>query len=144
MFKMSETITSIMETSSQYQNLCNRILALDPNLRFVGVINRMGRLVAGGMREGLRSMEDNESSSRLFLQFALRSEMRKDFDKEFGKTIYSFSEREKIKLASFPLQDNSHLLRVSIDKKGKHYEIIEKILKLLVEYGTNGSIGNVY
>lgn len=71
----------------------------------------MGRLVTGGMRQDVESMEDKNNSSRLYVQFALRTEMRKDFDSVFGKAIYSFTEREKIKLVSFPLDDN-HILRV--------------------------------
>jgi hypothetical protein len=56
------------------------------------------------MRGHLESMEDKDNSSKLYVQFALISEMRKDFDNTFGKAIYSFTEREKIKLASFPLR----------------------------------------
>ncbi len=116
----------------QFQKLCDDIFVLSPNLRFVGVINRMGKLVAGGMRQGLESLEDKEDSSRLFLEFALRSEMRKDFDSEFGKTIYSFSEREQIKLASFPL--NNHILRVSMEKQAQHSLLIENILKKIISF----------
>ena len=91
----------------------------------------MGTLIAGGMRQSVKSMEDKGDSSKLYLESALRSEMRKDFDKEFGKTIYSFSEREKIKVASFPLH-NDNLLRVSIEKQEQsHEKIIENILKLI-------------
>jgi hypothetical protein len=86
----------------------------------------MGRLVAGGMRENVESMEIKEDSSKLYIEFALRTDLRKDFDTEFGKTIYNYSEREKIKLASFPL--NNHFLRVSIEKKEPyHKKIIENI-----------------
>ena len=93
----------------------------------------MGDPVAGGMGEGLESMEDKESSSKLYLEFVLRSEMRKDQDAEFGKTIYSFSEREKIKFAVFPLLGN-HLLMVSIEKNEPHHDgIINNILKLIKE-----------
>ena len=57
--------------------------------------------------------------------------MREDFDEQFGKTIYSFSERERIKLASFPL-DDQHILRVSIEKEETHHnEIIDNILKII-------------
>jgi hypothetical protein len=91
----------------------------------------MGRLIAGGMRQNLESMEDKNNSSRLYVQFALRTEMRKDFDRAFGKAIYSFTEREKIKLASFPLDDN-HILRVSIEKKEmNHAQIIQRILDII-------------
>jgi hypothetical protein len=96
----------------------------------------MGKLVAGGMRQGLQSMENNEKSLELYVEFVLKNEMNKDFDPEFGRTMYSFSEREKIKLASFPLEDN-YLLRVSINKDGAHYKIIERILELLKKSGLN-------
>jgi hypothetical protein len=111
-----------------FQKLCESIFALSSGMRFVGVIDRMGRLVAGGMRKGVRSLELD--SEKLYVEFALRSEMRKDFDAEFGKTIFSFTEREKIKLASFPL-DGSHILRVSMERKELHNEIIEKTLRII-------------
>jgi hypothetical protein len=118
-----------MTTSGyQFQKLCESIFALSAGIRFVGVIDRMGRLIAGGMRKGVTSME--RDSEKLYLEFALRSEMRKDFDAEFGKTIFSFSEREKIKLASFPL-DGSYILRVSMERKEPHNEIIEKTLRII-------------
>jgi hypothetical protein len=119
--------------NNKLQNLCDAIFALNPNIRFAGVVNNMGTLVAGGMRQNVKSMEDKGDSSKLYLESALRSEMRKDFDTEFGKTIYSFSEREKIKIASFPLQ-NDNLLRVSIEKQEQsHEKIIENILKIISE-----------
>jgi hypothetical protein len=90
----------------------------------------MGRLVTGGMRENVESMESKGSSSKLYVEFSLRTDMRKDFDAEFGKTLYNYSEREKIKLASFPLND--HFLRVSIEKKEPHHmKIIENILDVI-------------
>src|SRR3990170_6321189 len=113
------------------QELCERIYSTNQAVRFAGVITKMGRLVAGGMRPDLESLEDKEGSSKLYVQFALMSEMRKDFDDIFGKAIYSFTEREKIKLASFPLDDN-HILRVSIEKKEKdHGRIIQSILDII-------------
>ena len=122
--------------NNQFEKLCDNIFALSPNIRFVGVIDRMGKLIAGGMRQGLKSMENKQDSSKLYLEFALRNEMRREFDVEFGKTIYSFSEREKIKLASFPLND--HLLRVSIEKIELHHaKLIENILKLLSKKNNN-------
>jgi hypothetical protein len=122
-----------------FEQLCDNIFELSSNIRFVGIINGMGDLVAGGMREGVQSMEDRENSSKLYLEFLLRSEMRKDQDAEFGKTVYSFSEREKIKFAVFPLLRN-HLLMVSMEKRESNHDgIIEKILNLTSKYGTNAN-----
>jgi hypothetical protein len=75
-------------------------------------------------------MEDKDDSQKLYVEFALRSVMREEFDKEFGKTIYSFSERERIKFAVFPLLQN-HLLMVSMEKREiDHERIIQDILML--------------
>ncbi len=117
-----------MTPNAQFQKICESILEFHSGIRFAGIIDKMGKLVAGGMREGLRSMEHD--SAELYLEFALRSEMRKDFDKEFGKTVYSYSVRENVKLASFPLWQ-SHVLRVSMEIKVPHNEIIKSTLKIL-------------
>ena len=119
--------------NNKLQKLCDAIFELNANIRFAGVVNNMGTLVAGGMRQNVNSMEDKGDSSKLYLESTIRSEMRKDLDKEFGKTIYSFSERENIKVASFPLR-NDNLLRVSIEKQEQsHEKIIQSILKIISE-----------
>jgi hypothetical protein len=112
-----------MTPNAQFQKICESILEFHSGIRFAGIIDKMGKLVAGGMREGLRSMEHD--SAELFLEFALRSEMRKDFDKEFGKTV-----RENVKIASFPLWQ-SHVLRISMEIKVPHNEIINATLKII-------------
>jgi hypothetical protein len=116
----------------KFEKLCNDVFALSSSIRSAIVIDKMGKLVAGGMRQGLKSMEDKDDSQKLYVEFALRSVMREEFDKEFGKTIYSFSEREKIKLASFPLDNSHHILRVSLEKEADHNKIIDYILKTIV------------
>jgi hypothetical protein len=127
---MTKDIMANNNNYDQFQRLCVSIFAISTNIRFVGVIDKMGRLVAGGMRENVESMERKEDSSKLYIEFVFRTDMRKDFDAEFGKTIYNYSEREKIKLASFPFND--HLLRVSIEKKElEHKKIIENILNII-------------
>ena len=114
-----------------FEKLCNDIFALSSTIRSAVVIDKIGKHVAGGMRQGIKSMEDKDDSQKLYVEFALRSVMREEFDKEFGKTIYSFSEREKIKLASFPLGDH-HILRVSMEKEESHHdELIENIKKII-------------
>ena len=121
----------VVMSDSQLQKLCDQIFSISQNIRFAGVITKMGILVAGGMKPDLKSLEDKDDSSKLYVQFALMTEMRKDFDSTFGKAIYSFTEREKIKLASFPL-DDSHILRVSIEKEEEnHAQILQGILDII-------------
>ena len=115
--------------ATDHQKLCDTIFALDPSIRFAGVIDKMGNLVAGGMKEGIKPLEPREERRKLYIEYALRNAMRRDFDSKFGRVIYTLSEREKLKIASFPMGDN--LILISIDKKGPHAKIIDRILKLL-------------
>jgi uncharacterized protein DUF6659 len=120
-----------MSQGSEFEKICNDVITLSTNIRSASVIDKMGKLIAGGMRQGVKSMESTVDSQKLFVEFALRSMMREEFDEQFGRTVYSFSVREKVILASFPL-DNHHILRVSIQKDEAHYyEIMESILKLI-------------
>jgi hypothetical protein len=119
------------DPNHKFEKLCNDVFALSSSIRSAIVIDKMGKLVAGGMRQGIKSMENKDDSRKLYVEFALRSVMREEFDKEFGKTIYSFSEREKIKLASFPLDNSHHILRISLEKEADHSKIIDHILKII-------------
>ena len=124
-----------MLSESQYNELCEKIFGLSPNIRFIGIITKMGTMIAGGMRKDLQSIEGKNDSAKLYLQFALRSELRKDFDSAFGRAIYSIIEREKIKFASFPLADYDHLLMISLEKKeNEHFRIIQDVLNIIHEY----------
>ena len=111
------------------EKLCDRIFAADRNIRFAGAIDKMGTLVAGGMRKGIKPLEPREDRRKLYLEYALRNAMRSEFDEEYGRTIYAMSEREKIKIATFPQGD--HLILISIEKKAQHDKVIAKVLKLL-------------
>lgn len=116
-------------SASDLEKMCDRIFAADRGIRFAGIIDKMGTLVAGGMRKGIKPLEPREDRRKLYLEYALRNAMRSDFDIEYGKTVYTMSEREKIKIASFPYGD--YLILISIEKKAQHDRIITKVLKLL-------------
>ncbi len=125
-------IFSTLPRSSGFEKLCDGIFALDRSIRFAGVIDRMGNLVAGGMRKGIRPLEPKEERRKLYLEYALRNAMRQDFDAKFGRVIYTLSDREKVKLASFPVGES--LVLVSIDKKAEHNKIIGRIVRLVSAY----------
>jgi hypothetical protein len=40
-----------------YGSICNSILSIDPKIRFAGVINEGGRLIAGGMKNNVEPLE---------------------------------------------------------------------------------------
>ena len=78
-------------------------------IRFAGVVNHLGHLVAGGFRNGVFPLEDDVDMRKMYMQLALKVSMRRDFDYCLGQVKFSISRREKVVLFSFPM-DNKILL----------------------------------
>jgi hypothetical protein len=119
-----------MENIDELEKLCKKIIKLDPKMRSARLINSRGHLIAGGMREGLLSLEAQKQDEMMFMELALRVRMRHEFDKEFGVVHFSMSYREKVIVMSFPLSQDDVLL-VSCEKDANFGKMPFKILKLI-------------
>ncbi len=109
--------------------LCAKVSKIDSKIRFTGLINNKGRLVAGGMVGSVKPLEDEREDEMLFMELALRVKMRQEFDKDFGKVNFSLSYREKLIVMSFPF--NKNVLFVSMDKRKEFDKIPFRILNLI-------------
>ena len=111
-----------------YENLCTLVQKIDSDIRFVGVINSKGRLVAGGMVSSKKRLGDRKGDEMLYMELALRVRMRREFDDDLGKVEFSMSFREKLIVMSFPMKDD--VLMVSMERKTQFEQIAFSILKL--------------
>ena len=112
-----------------YENLCTLVQKIDPKIRFAGVINSKGRLVAGDMAPSKKRLGDRKRDEMLYMELALRVKMRSEFDDDLGKVKFSMSFREKLIVMSFPVEND--VLMVSMESKTKFEQIAFSILKLL-------------
>ena len=110
-----------------YENLCTLVQKIDSKIRFAGVINSKGRLVAGGMAPSKKRLGDRKRDEMLYMELALRVKMRREFDDDLGKVKFSMSFREKLIVMSFPMEDD--VLMVSMERKTKFEQIAFSILK---------------
>ena len=102
---------SQVEKSSEYymfDQKCQNLLK-EPEIRFAGLINPMGHLVAGGMKKGMKPLEDDADMRKLYMELILRVSTRQEFDQSLGEVEYSASRRKKAVVMSFPI-DNKVLL----------------------------------
>jgi len=111
-----------------YENLCTLTQKIDSKVRFAGVINSKGRLVAGGMTPSKKQLGDRKRDEMLYMELALRVKMRREFDDDLGKVKFSMSFREKLIVMSFPMEND--VLMVSMEKKTQFENIAHSILKL--------------
>jgi hypothetical protein len=119
----------LIDKVTDYKEIYQYILGLDDKIRFVGIINDLGRLVYGGMRPGVLSLESETESIKIYMEFALISKLHTDFDSKLGEVLYSLTVRKKIKMLSFPVSD--HIIRLSLEKTADHEKIVKNILSFL-------------
>ena len=125
MYSMSQ-----VENSNEYyvfDQKCQNLLK-ESDIRFAGLINPMGNLVAGGMKEGLKPLEDDADMRKLYMELILRVSTRQEFDQSLGVVNYSASRREKAVLLSFPI--GNKVLLISADANVNIDETAKKVKKI--------------
>ncbi len=112
-----------------YAQICDVIKALDPKIRFAGVINERGRLVGGGMKENVEPLESEKDDEMIFMELALRVKMRKEFDKQLGPVNFALASRERALALSFILNDD--ILYVVAEPDSDYGVLPKKILEVI-------------
>ena len=128
MYNMSQ-----VEKSNEYyvfEQKCQNLLK-ESDIRFAGLVNPMGHLVAGGMKKGLKPLEDDADMRKLYMELILRVSTRQEFDQTLGVVNYSASRREKAVVLSFPIGNKVLLIsanaNVNIDETAKKIKKIAGI-----------------
>lgn len=124
-----------METAEQIkliEKACDEILR-DKGVRFVGVINKMGRLVVGRYNTSIKShLLDNEDQM-VYMQLAMEIFLRQEFDKKLGSVDYVLSKRKKVNMISIPVEKYLVLVStepgIDVDKTFK--ETIDRLAPVL-------------
>ncbi len=111
--------------------VCKKILEMDDSIRFAGVANPAGRIVAYEYRKGTKPLLTLEESEMSVVHSVIRMELRKLHELKLGKTLYSVSAYEKVKRATIPMTRGS-ILMISFEVLAQHDSIIlDKILPFL-------------
>ena len=120
------------------EGLCNKILHLDNSIRFVGIANNLGSLVATAYRAGLTPLMDKQETSHYAIQAVLRAATREDFESKIGRLEYSIGKYEKLIRATIPLpskEDGSkfYYLLLSFDLNSNVTNVIEnKVMPFII------------
>jgi len=110
-----------------FEQKCQNLLK-EPEIRFAGLISPMGHLVAGGMKKGLKPLEDDADMRKLYMELILRVSTRQEFDQSLGVVNYSASRREKAVVLSFPI--GNKVLLISANTDVNIDETAKKVMKI--------------
>jgi hypothetical protein len=108
---------------------CKHIRELDSFIRFVGIANGMGTLMATSYREQLNPLMNDDETKLYAMQAVFRAELREDFQKSLGILNYSVGKYDRLIRATIPLNsvdESKYYLLISFDIEANSIFIIEK------------------
>ena len=86
------------------------MFGFDARIRYVAILNALGKTVEGGMRPGLSSLEPQDEAERVDMQVALIRGMMEGASTYLGETTYVIVHRRKIMLMVFPTKGGRTVL----------------------------------
>ena len=110
----------------ELENNCDKILK-DKDVKFFGVVNNLGNLVAGRFQDGIKPIGTNNTRKMMYMQLKLDLNMRKDYDDLYGPVQYVISKRRDAEKISIPIR--SYMVLV-ITKIGFKESKINKIISV--------------
>ena len=114
---------------SNWESASKHVLSFT-GIRFVGVINNRGNLVAGDYKKGIVPIADRDQY-KICMEHALELFMKKDLDGTLGPLDYIVSKRKKMKIITIPVSD--YLVLISAESDVKIEPIIGEIIQSLKE-----------
>ena len=112
-----------------YKSLFDKVMAIDPKIRFATIFDMDGRVLLSAHREGVQNLLSTEESQKS-LQLAINAwKSRNEVSDKIGKGKYALVEYEKLKRITMPL-DSDHILYITTDVEADHAPIIYKALRL--------------
>lgn len=82
---------------------CDKVLQITSKMRFVGIANHLGTLIASSYRHNLIPLLTREETSHYVLQSVLRSATREDFESKLGRQEYSIGKYRNVIRATIPI-----------------------------------------
>ena len=114
-------------SASAYGDRCTRLLAVD-GIRFAGIIDDGGNLIAGGFGDGIEPLEGDETRLKSFMEFVSRVSIRNEYDSSLGPINYLAARRDKAVLVSFPFPLTRVLLLVSAEPASNIEDLASKVV----------------
>jgi len=112
-----------------YSEKCSQLLK-EAEIRFAGIVDSKGDLIAGGFKEGLIPYEGDETKLHSFFEFVSKFSIRKEFDQSLGPINYLAARRDKAVLVSFPFPISQILLLISAEPSANIENLAKKVVKI--------------
>lgn len=92
-------------TPPTYEKMYKKALKFNRKIRYIAILDKNGRRIAGGMRRGIKPLEPKEEELRLMAHVESENSTRETWDSFFGKTLYTIIKRENVTMIVFPREN---------------------------------------
>jgi hypothetical protein len=111
------------------RGLCEQIIKLDRNIRFVGIVDGRGEVIEGGFQQGVQPLLNGTDEQQMYIQSLSNMTSLKQYNDRLGRVRYSITEHEKVTLLTFPLNDG--ILCISTSSKTDPVKIRDRVIKVI-------------
>ena len=120
-------------TQSQlHDEKCTQLLR-ESEIRFAGIIDKDGKLIAGGFKNGLVPHESDDARLQSFLEFVSNVSIRNEYDESLGPINYLAARRDKAVLVSFPFPVTQILLLISAEPSANIDNLAKKVVEIFTD-----------
>ena len=119
-------------TLKLYAEKCTSLLE-ESEIRFAGIVNKDGKLIAGGFKEGITPYENDETKLQSFFEFVSKASIRKELDESLGPINYLAARRDKAVLVSFPFPITQILLLISAEPTVNIESLAKKVVEIFTD-----------
>lgn len=125
-----------------FQEFSDKVISVNPSIRFVGIADEHGRLLVTKDRKGLKPLLNMPETEQYAITAATRQHTRIRWQQILGKIDYSSSHYDKLLRATIPITDEnnrlSHIIILTLDVEtyNIHEIMMDKVVPL-VRQNTN-------
>ena len=120
-----------------FQGFCQAVIKIDPSIRFIGIADGHGRILAKAERPGLEPLLNQQETEQYAITAATRQYTRIRWQHILGKISYTCSHYDRLLRSTIPItDDDNHLLYVliftfDVTTENFHEIITQKIIPLV-------------
>jgi hypothetical protein len=120
-----------------FRDFCETIVKIDPSIRFIGIADGHGRILATAERPGLEPLLNRQETEQYAMTAATRQYTRIRWQHILGKIRYTCSHYDRLLRSTIPITDDAnHLLYVliftfDVTSENFHEIITQKIIPLV-------------
>lgn len=118
-----------VDQSSLLDVFC-KMMCNQPKIRFCGIINAMGHLVAGNFKDDILPLDNEQQRQMLYMQSKLELSMKADFNENLGHVNYVVTYRDNVVIINIPSDNQQYHILISAERISNAQEIVNEVANL--------------